>query len=387
MMRNQLTCLLLLAGLVHSFASHAQKGFQIVGRVKVEGGGLDNSRVVIHKNGEKERTLTSGLSKFNLTLDYNANYTLSFEKDGYVTKTLVFDTKAPAQAVTNGFAPFEFAVSLFKQYDDVNTVVFNQPVGMIKYDPSTDDFDYDTDYTKSIQSQLQKTLEEVAEKQKEDEQKAREASKRQAEEAKAQAKREAEERKRNEAEAKAAEEDRKRAEAQRVAEERRAADAAKAAEEARKRDEAKAREEARRTEAAERTAPPVPPVMKETPPPPKVEPRVVQRNTTAAKGVSGEDGRRMIQPVMKEEHSPVRAAPAVALEEARPKFEASERLVVRDEELIVEPSKVVTVIRLDDGSLTTEYRRVVYKWGGVFYFKNGDSCTQEIYELEALAGR
>lgn len=80
---------------------------------------------------------------------------MSFEKDGFVAKKISFNTKAPAEAVPNGFTPFDFAVSLFKQYDDINLVVFNQPVGIIHYDSKLGDFDYDTDYTKSIQSQLE----------------------------------------------------------------------------------------------------------------------------------------------------------------------------------------------------------------------------------------
>src|SRR5690606_36660648 len=86
----------------------------------------------------------------------------------FVTKKMSFNTRVPADAAANGFTPFEFAVSLFKQYDGVNTVVFNQPVGVIRYDRTMDDFDYDTDYTKSIQSALDKTMEEVAAKQKEE---------------------------------------------------------------------------------------------------------------------------------------------------------------------------------------------------------------------------
>ncbi|NUQ16225.1 MAG: carboxypeptidase regulatory-like domain-containing protein, partial [Flavobacteriales bacterium] len=177
----------------------AQRAFTIVGRVKVEGGGLENARVVVYKNGEKDRVLTSGLGKFQMELAFNANYVLSFEKDGFVTKKLVFDTKVPAEAAANGFAPFDFAVSLFKQYDDINIVVFNQPVGVIRYEPSVDDLDYDTDYTKSIQSQLQAVMEQVEKKQAEEQAQARQQEQQAAAAAKAQAQAEAEARKAAEA--------------------------------------------------------------------------------------------------------------------------------------------------------------------------------------------
>ena len=50
----------------------------------------------------------------------------------------------------------------------MNIVVFNQPVGIIRYEAALDDFDYDTDYTKSIQSQLDEALARTEEKEKEE---------------------------------------------------------------------------------------------------------------------------------------------------------------------------------------------------------------------------
>jgi hypothetical protein len=45
------------------------------------------------------------------------------------------------------------------------------------------------------------------------------------------------------------------------------------------------------------------------------------------------------------------------------------------------------VIRLERAGVLTEYRRVSHKWGGVFFFKNGESCSQTVYETEALGDR
>jgi hypothetical protein len=53
--------------------------------------------------------------------------------------------------------------------------------------------------------------------------------------------------------------------------------------------------------------------------------------------------------------------------------------------LIVEKNEVVTVIHLATGTTSTEYRKVVHKYGATFYFKNGEAVSQELYEREALA--
>lgn len=336
-------------------ATHAQSGkFTVNGRVKIEGGDIAGTRMVVYRDGVKEKTVSSNLSKFGLDLALNANYILSFEKDGFVTKKLQFDTRLPEGTATKDFAAFEFSVSLFKQYDDVNIVVFNQPVGIIRYEPDQEDFDYDTDYTKSIQSQLQRTLAEVEQKQKEEAREASAEAKRQAAEAKAQAKMEAQARKRAEAEAKA---EQPSVEVTQREEEKKAPPPAVA------------------------DPPPVAaPRRRPDPPPPAVQ-------GIMAVPVMGEDVRRYSLPVTMEEHSPVAMAVPVRWEDFPEYPESVPELFRREEELVVEPTRVVTVVRIERDGVRTEYRRVSHKWGDTFYFKNGLNCPKQVYEMEALGGR
>lgn len=369
--------ILMALGMTLALMSFGQGKFTINGRLKAEGGDLSGARAVVYKNGEKERTITSNLSKFSVELDLDANYVISFEKEGYVTKKLSFNTKVPADARGGSFTPFDYAVSLFKQYDDINIVVFNQPVGVIRYDPGTADFDYDTDYTKSIQSQLQKVMAEVDKRQKEESRTAVQDAKQKAAEEKARAKAEAEERK--QAEAALKEEQRREAEARKAEEERRRA------------------EEAR---MAQQEAPPTPrpiqepepiPVAEVAPPAPKPlpapKPALVRRNALLAETHGGEEGRRGISPVMGEEAS--RVAPALAHGETdeRPEEIVHMSEVFRNEQLIVEPNKVMTIVELERDGRRDEYRKVIHKWGDTFYFKNGKACSAQVYQQEAMADR
>ncbi len=389
---------LLLLLTILSFGAVAAFGqtFTINGRLKIEGGGVDGAKVVVWKDGKKERTVSSGLSRFSLDLDINANYVLSFEKDGFVAKKLAFDTHAPAEAAANGFTPFEYAVSLFKQYDDVNVVVFNQPVGMIRYEPTADDFDYDTDYTKSIQSQLEQIQQQVAVKQEEEaatnaaEAKAaanaeREKAKAEAEAAKqaAVAAKEKERLEKEQAEAarKAADEKAKaeamaaKSEAER---QKAAADAAALAELQRKKNEALAQEE-------ERNKKPAPVAKVEEEKPQKVAPPPPVRNEATAGLNEGQDSRRAITATEMSEDP--RRAPASAAngEESPTAADVPERKVNRKEELIVEPNQVITVIHLWTDAQKAEYKKIVHKYGAVFYFKNGQACSPLLYQQEALA--
>lgn len=395
--------LVVLVGLVPMLVS-GQGKFTVNGRMKIEGGDLSNTRAVVYKNGVKERTISANLSKLSLDLDIGNNYVISFEKDGYVAKKISFNTNAPAEAAANGFTPFDFAVSLFKQYDDVNIVVFNQPVGMIRYDDKTGDFDYDTDYTKSIQSQVQQALAQVEQKQKEEAQAAKNGDQRAAEEAKAKAKADAEAQKQAAAKAKAEAEAQKQAEAKAKANaeaDKREADKAKA-ETAKREAELKAKAEA---EAAKKPAPvapkPQPEVraVKPAPPPapvpqPKPERKVVapapQYNAVASKVVAGADVRRTATPVVREETSRVERAKPNVNEDTKPVLEQPELEVSMDQQTVVEPTRVITTVTVKVGEEVDEYRKVTHKWGGQFFFKNGETCTAEIYQrgtqADQLAG-
>ena len=388
---------LLLVGVLISALGFAQGKFTVNGRLKVEGGDLNGARAVVYKDGVKERTITASLSKFTLDLALNANYVISFERDGYVAKKIAFNTQVPSDAIDNGFTPFDFAVALFKQYDDINIVVFNQPVGMIRFEPSVGDFDYDTDYTKSIQSQLQEVVAQVEKKQKEEQERAAQQAREQ-QEASKQVQR-AEEEARKQAAAQQAAEAKAKIEADRLAAEQKAAQAKADAEAQRKaqadartaeQQQVAAKKEEERRKLAEAAAakkpdppPPAPPVKERKPAPPP--PPVPVRNSLASKPNSGEDARRAAAPVMNEEASPVaRAIPAEGAEEM-PEEIVEETVTNRTEDLVVDAGKVTTIVKLETEGKTTEYRRVYHKWGGVFYFKDGATCTQQMYEREAQA--
>ncbi|MBK9416010.1 MAG: hypothetical protein IPN62_01685 [Flavobacteriales bacterium] len=375
----QLRCPLLAIAMGLACVVMGQSKFTVNGRMKVESGDMSNTRVVVYKNGVKERTLTNSITKFSLDLDLNSNYIVSFEKDGYVSKKISFNTKVPSDQVSGPFTPFDFAVSIFKQYDETNMVVFNQPVGLIRFEPSLGDFDYDTDYTRSIQSQLQAAQKEVEQKQKAEAQE-------ELVNAKTKAAAEAEARKQAE---QAAKDEQARVSAAKKEEAIRAAEQARQEAEARKAAE-RAALEARKPAPKPEQPPPTAPKAKPTPPEPKPErpiptpPRSPEPGILA-NAVVGQDTRRATVPVVKEEAPPADLARTGGTDTVRPHQDLLDEDVVRHEELVVEPNKVVTIVKLEKAGGVTEYRKVFHKWGGTFYFKNGEPCSQLAYDTEARA--
>jgi hypothetical protein len=153
---------------ISSLSLMAQESIQVYGKMKLEKGSLDGT-IELHADGVREsRRKVSGSGKFSYIIEPNIDYIFSFSQEGYVTKKISFNTKIPGGREDIGHAPFEFQVTLFKQYEGVNFVVFNQPVGKIKFSEEIDDFDYDTDYTKSIQQRLAEVTKEVEKKSKEE---------------------------------------------------------------------------------------------------------------------------------------------------------------------------------------------------------------------------
>jgi hypothetical protein len=158
----------LMASVLFSGVLKAQDPFKIYGKYMVNGGSVFGAKIKIEKNGVQVKLLEQDKSKFEFPLEYDCDYVFSFMKDGYVTKKVQVSTKVPKEKQTLEFESFKFDVEIFKQYEGVNTVIYNQPVGKIRFNDVLNEFDYDTDYTKSIQSEIAKADEALKEKAKEE---------------------------------------------------------------------------------------------------------------------------------------------------------------------------------------------------------------------------
>lgn len=140
--------LILISMLVGIKPANAQKILEVPIKLEVENGKIENISMKMVKNGTEVYS-HPGSRTMKLKLEFNQNYTISFTKPGYITKTIEFNTTAPPQRIADGFEDYGVGIKLFVQNEE-NQVSYNQPVGMIKYDPNLDDFNYETDYSKSI---------------------------------------------------------------------------------------------------------------------------------------------------------------------------------------------------------------------------------------------
>jgi hypothetical protein len=134
----------------------------------VDGGSRDGSRVSIERDGQKWRSRDGDDGKNYIDLEYQHDYVFSFSKQGYVTKKIFFSTKVPKSMLKDGFDPYAFDITIFKQMEGVDLMVFNQPVARVIFNEDLDDFGYDTDYTKTVLAGIQEAEKELKKKIKEE---------------------------------------------------------------------------------------------------------------------------------------------------------------------------------------------------------------------------
>jgi len=156
-MNKRITFFFLIAQLLsHSLFASPPQSLLVPVVFTVENGNYDLSYVVVKKNGVALFTKT-GDKNMKLRLEYGSEYLLSFGKEGYITKQILLNTSLPEGIDSTALEPYKIGVRIFKQYEGVNIVIYNQPVGFIHFIPEDEGFGYDTDYTKSILSELEST--------------------------------------------------------------------------------------------------------------------------------------------------------------------------------------------------------------------------------------
>ena len=117
----------------------------IDGQVRASGVPLDGTRVIIERDGVQINVLTGNVARVDLRLDLGHVYLLSFEREGCMTKELLFDTNVPEESLALAPFTFPFKVTLEKRDLDA-TFRYAKPVGYIRYHETKKDFDFDTDH-------------------------------------------------------------------------------------------------------------------------------------------------------------------------------------------------------------------------------------------------
>lgn len=178
--KGQLTIILFffLNAVLH-FPSYSQdhKYFIITGKIiSVSDNSLNGSVELIKKNKPALISEIPGHGRFRFELEYNAEYQLTFNKEGHQPKTITINTEIPQEVMhrSSNFPHFLMAVKLFKDSQDAANLYPGNQKQQITYSPQQDCFArvptlFDLEYAekgnpkpnKAIQTQVNKTKMQV----------------------------------------------------------------------------------------------------------------------------------------------------------------------------------------------------------------------------------
>jgi len=341
---------LLLGGLLISHDTEATSRIYIPVQFVVVNGDYNDAMVYLRREGETVASFR-GQKNLRLRLDYNTEYTLDFTKPGYITKSIKVNTKIDEDRKKYGFDPYKIGVRLFKQYEGVNIVIYNQPVASIRYLAEMDDFGYDTDYTKSILSALSRAEEILERKAKEE-----------IEEMKTKAARDKEEMKTRKSIA---------ADPVKTQEKVQTTEVQVTSEEIKKSPEVQ-------QEPKQDQAPPGQSTVDKS----LITPFPVTKGEEPLGGFDkagaeempamggGDDGSE-IQEIHLTERSGTEKSPEVTSTQAES---------IKEIQQIIEPNRTITVVRIKTGTHIEEFRNVNYNWGGMFYFmKDATPISEHLF--------
>lgn len=138
------------------------KKMNIEGQVALEVGAPSGAKVTVEKSGRTVSTINVGAGgDFDLTLDFDGDYTITVSQSGFVPVKYRILTNASADAKRDGLMPFGLPVFMVQTYPGAPDG--SKVMATVKFDEVLYDFDFDKSDYKSISSQKKVLL---AEKQK-----------------------------------------------------------------------------------------------------------------------------------------------------------------------------------------------------------------------------
>lgn len=116
------------------------------GRVRTKNISFEGVRLVVERNGITVQVMMKDLRHFQVQLDLQQEYVLTFYRESCLSKSLHIDTHVPAGALEAAPFHFPFLVTL-EPRPKGHVVRYAEPVGQIYFMEGKADFGYGTDYS------------------------------------------------------------------------------------------------------------------------------------------------------------------------------------------------------------------------------------------------
>ena len=128
---------------------------------------LEGVTVTIFKNGAKlVETATNASGKYELNVDFGADYKLMCAKPGFVGKNILIDTRNVPEEERSGGLGMNIDFTMLAVIPDMDFAVLEQPFGKAKFDATSGTLSWDMMYTEHMRSEQARLLREYDEKRK-----------------------------------------------------------------------------------------------------------------------------------------------------------------------------------------------------------------------------
>ncbi|HRH38378.1 MAG TPA: carboxypeptidase-like regulatory domain-containing protein, partial [Flavobacteriales bacterium] len=128
---------------------------------------LDGVIITVFKNGAKLVDVpTNASGKYEVNLDYGADYKIMCSKSGYVGKNITIDTRNIPEEDRQGGHGMNIDFTMMVSIPDVDFSILQEAFGKAKYQAASNNFEWDMEYTAKMKDAQARLLKEYDERKK-----------------------------------------------------------------------------------------------------------------------------------------------------------------------------------------------------------------------------
>ena len=160
-------CLVLLVSFICFAGVFAQDRVFVYGSMKdlMTSRKIPNGTVIIYKNGSKLTEIpVTASGKFEINLDYGAEYKLLWQANQFISKNIVINTQNVAEENRAGGHGMNIDITMLTTLPGIDFSLLEKPFGIAKYVPEEANFMWDMEYTNKMRSAQDKLLKDYEDK-------------------------------------------------------------------------------------------------------------------------------------------------------------------------------------------------------------------------------
>lgn len=143
--------------LIWSFSTNAST-FKLIGVTTANELPLTNVLVTVYEGSYPvTRSYTENNGKFVVSLEFNKKFTINLEKEGYASEMIMVNTNLPEMS-SDQPTSHEISLKMFALKNEAVSFTFNEPVAIIAFHESVNDFTSDINYKKTFISKDETNL-------------------------------------------------------------------------------------------------------------------------------------------------------------------------------------------------------------------------------------